>query len=59
MKKNYRVRRFKQFPKRSSSDVIEKTFTSLKQAQLYAIKLNESEDSQLYDTRWYVDEVEA
>lgn len=57
-KKVYRVRRFKHFPTRSADDTIEKTFATLKEAQLYAIKLNESDDSELYDTRWYVDQAE-
>lgn len=55
----YRVRRFghKQFPKRNDNDVIEKEFENLKQAQAYAISLNCSDDSDRYDTRWYVDEI--
>ena len=55
--KFYRVRRFKHFPKRSDQDVVEKCFEILKQAQAYAIKLNNSEDSELYNTRWYVEEI--
>jgi len=53
MKKIYLVKRYKEFPKRRGTDRKLGTFRNRKQAEEYAISLNEQ-----YKTRYYVEDVE-
>ena len=53
MKKLYRVKRFREFPKRQGIDKLMGTFKTRRQAEEYSISLNAQ-----YNSRYYVEDID-
>ena len=54
MRKLYRVRRFREFPKRQGIDRLKGTFKTRRQAEEYSTSLNAQ-----YNSRYYVEVIEV